>query len=154
MGLTPPDEEMIPSLIDCFLQNVHTKNPILDVESLVKHGRHCADHGLGWDGWSCLVLICCALGSVAKPFERPSRTTAASFSGRTPGSPGTNAGDIASSSLVYAKELQQGDSCFTLACRRIGSLKASILGAHCYFFAGGMLHSPSRLLILASRHDA
>ncbi|XWX01382.1 hypothetical protein V2A60_009409 [Cordyceps javanica] len=39
--LTPLDEEIIPSLVDRFLQNVHTKNPILDVEALVKHGRRC-----------------------------------------------------------------------------------------------------------------
>ncbi|KAK5008985.1 hypothetical protein LTR28_003233 [Elasticomyces elasticus] len=68
-GLKLPDDERIPMLIDNFLQNVHTKNPILDVESLVKQGRKCAEQGLGWDAWSCLVLLACALGSVAKPFD-------------------------------------------------------------------------------------
>ena len=126
-GLTPLDEEQIPSLIDRFLTNVYTKNPILDVESLVKHGRRCADHGVGWDGWSCLVLIACALGSVAKPFDR-SVAPAAHRNRRN---------SNASSAQMYSKELQQGDSCFTLACRRLGSLKYSMLGAQCHFFAGG-----------------
>lgn len=131
--LTPLDEENIPSLVDKFLQNVHTKNPILDVEALVKHGRRCADQGIGWDGRSCLVLLACALGSVVKPFDTP-----------IPQSPDVYRctvdpmrGSAASSSAMYAKELQQADSCFALACRRLGSLKYSLLGAQCHFFAGG-----------------
>lgn len=133
-GLAPLDEEQIPVLIDRFLQNVHTKNPILDVESLVMHGRRCADHGVGWDGWSCLVLLACALGSIARPFEKP-----------TPGTsvlptPNRKKGCSTPSSVrIYARELQQGDSYFTLACRRLGSLQYSMLGAQCYFFAGGKL---------------
>ncbi|KAJ2966621.1 hypothetical protein NQ176_g10062 [Zarea fungicola] len=128
--LTPLDEETIPHLVDKFLQNVHTKNPILDVEALVKHGRRCADHGIGWDGRSCLVLLACALGSVAKPFDSQIHHTNniyrhADGTTRTP-----------SSSRLYAKELQQADSCFALACRRLGSLKYSLLGAQCHFFAG------------------
>ncbi|KAI9661344.1 MAG: hypothetical protein M1831_003077 [Alyxoria varia] len=35
-------EERIPSLIDRFLQNVHTKNPILDVDDLVQEARKAA----------------------------------------------------------------------------------------------------------------
>lgn len=129
--LTPLDEETIPHLVDKFLQNVHTKNPILDVEALVKHGRRCADQGIGWDGRSCLVLLACALGSVAKPFDSQIHHTnniyrLADGATRTP-----------SSARLYAKELQQADSCFALACRRLGSLKYSLLGAQCHFFAGG-----------------
>jgi hypothetical protein len=130
-GLHPPDDERIPHLIDSFLQNVHTKNPILDVESLVKHGRKCAQHGVGWDGLSCLVLLACALGSVAKPFDM-SIAQQAALRGET---------DIpsssASSSNIYAQELQQAESCFTLACRRLGLMNHTILGAQCHFFAGG-----------------
>ena len=132
-GLLPLEEEQIPSLIDRFLTNVYTKNPILDVESLVSHGRKCADHGLGWDGWSCLVLMACALGSVAKPFSDRSRDSTA----LSPTTERTAKNAASSSARLYAKELQQADSCFTLACRRLGSLKYSMLGAQCYFFAGG-----------------
>ncbi|KAM3520385.1 hypothetical protein NHJ13051_006908 [Beauveria bassiana] len=130
--MMPLDEENIPVLIDKFLQNVHTKNPILDVESLVKHGRRCADQGIGWDGRSCLVLLACALGSIVKPFNRPIPQTAGIYFGKdeSTGEP------MASSSRMYAKELQQADSCFVLACRRLGSLKYSLIGAQCHFFAG------------------
>ncbi|KAJ6440273.1 C-4 methylsterol oxidase [Purpureocillium lavendulum] len=132
-GLTPPEDEQIPNLIDRFLQNVHTKNPILDVEALIKHGRRCADQGIGWDGRSCLVLLACALGAVAKPFGRSVPPTS-SLSAGTDDS--TRNGSQKTSSRLYAKELQLGDSCFTLACRRLGSLKYSMLGAQCHFFAG------------------
>lgn len=137
VGLLPLEEEQIPSLIDRFLTNVYTKNPILDVESLVKQGRRCADHGVGWDGWSCLVLMACALGSVAKPFSDRNRD-ASSMNGMSPTAERRGMSPTSSSAKLYAKELQQGDSCFTLACRRLGSLKYSMLGAQCYFFAGGM----------------
>jgi hypothetical protein len=131
-GLHPPDDERIPYLIDSFLQNVHTKNPILDVESLVKHGRKCAQHGVGWDGLSCLVLLTCALGSVAKPFDT-SIAQHAALRGEETDIPSSSA----SSSNIYAQELQQAESCFTLACRCLGSMKHTILGAQCHFFAGG-----------------
>ncbi|KAI6781310.1 fungal transcriptional regulatory protein [Emericellopsis cladophorae] len=125
-ALVPFDEEQIPLLIDRFLVNVYTKNPILDVEDLLKSARRCAENGVGWDGASCLVLMACALGAVTRPF-------------------GTTV-QAESSAKLYAKELQQGDSYFTLACRRLGSLRYSILGAQCYFFAGVYLMYTLRVL--------
>lgn len=120
-GLNPPDEERIPQLVDSFLQHVHTKNPILDVESLVKHARLSATEGLGWDAKSCLVLLACALGSLARPFEAVA------------------AADSEHALLDADREriLQSGESYFVWACRRLGGLKHTILGAQCYFFAGG-----------------
>ncbi|KAF7167036.1 hypothetical protein CNMCM5623_000510 [Aspergillus felis] len=130
-GLQPPDDERIPFLIDNFLQNVHTKNPILDVESLVQHGRKCAAHGIGWDGLSCLVLLACALGALAKPFDCPSAAQQSALPcASVNSSPGSR------STQVYAQNLQQADAYFTLACRRLGTLKHTLLGAQCYFFAG------------------
>lgn len=131
-GLHPPDDERIPQLIDCFLQNIHTKNPILDVEALVRHGRKCAEHGVGWDGLSCLVLLASALGSVAKPFDM-------SITQQTvlPRANLDLTSSSASSVQAYDKELQQAESYFALACRRLGSLKHTMLGAQCHFFAGG-----------------
>lgn len=127
--LLPLEEEKIPLLVDRFLQNVHTKNPILNVEALVKHARKCAESGVGWDAQSCLVLMACALGSVTKPFGRHPAPEYGAFDdgGRK----------STSSSQIYAKELEQGDSCFNLACRRLGTLRYSLIGAHCHFFAGG-----------------
>lgn len=125
-GLMPPNEEMIPLLVDRFLENVHTKNPVLDVEQLVKQSRIIASRGLGWDAWSCLVLLAAALGTIGKPFDAAVTTTPM----------GVNSSWI-NDAPATPKELQQAESYFALACRRLGSLKHSILGAQCYFFAGG-----------------
>ena len=130
-GLMPVNEEHIPLLVDKFLENVHTKNPVLDVEQLVKRARTIAGQGLGWDGWSCLVLLASALGTIAKPFDSTVNVA-----------PSPGGLDSVSNAMwitdapTTPKELQQAESYFTLATRRIGSLKHSILGAQCYFFAG------------------
>ena len=138
-GLRAPADERIPALIDNFLQNVHTKNPILDVEALVRHGRHSAENGLGWDAKSCLTLIACALGCVARPFDEcllirnnelqhNSTATARSSQAQT---------QRESSASNYAKDLQLAESCFVLACRRLGLLcTGTIIGAQCHFMVG------------------
>ena len=135
-GLVSLYEEWIPALLESFLQNVYTKNPIFDVEELVRHGRKGAEHGLEWDAMSCLTLICCALGSIARPFDeclliRNQELSAAALNGGLP-SPNEN-----SSAALYAKDLQAGESFFVLACRRLGLLKGgTIIGSQCHFFAG------------------
>lgn len=134
-GLMPVNEEQIPLLVDKFLQNCHTKNPVLDVEQLVKQARIVAGRGLGWDGWSCLVLIASALGTIAKPFESSVTVTA------SPGIERISNATWITDVPTTQKELQQAESYFTLASRRLGCLKHSILGAQCYFFAGGQYQS-------------
>lgn len=121
-SLAPLEEERIPSLVDNFLQNVHTKNPVLDVEALVLRSREAATQGLGWDAWSCCLLLTCALGSIAKPFGTWE---------------GLSSAEIYAKSPTSQKELQQGENCFVLACRRLGLLKQTMLAAQCHFFAGG-----------------
>ena len=122
LNLLPPlEEERIPSLVDNFLQNVHTKNPVLDVETLVFKSRDTATQGLGWDAWSCVILLACALGSIAKPFG---------------GWEDRSEHEVWSKSPSTQKELQQGENCFILACRRLGLLKQTLLAAQCHFFAG------------------
>lgn len=134
-GLTSFTDERIPSLIDNFLQNVYTKNPVLDVEDLVHHGRKAAEHGLGWDGMSCLILIACALGCIARPFDE-----CLLIWNQKMHSPGLHRGTSTSensSASLFTKDLQAGESCFVLACRRIGLLKTgTILSAQCHFYAG------------------
>ena len=135
-GLRDLPDEKIPSLIDNFLQNVHTKNPILDVEALLRHGRKAAENGLGWDAPSCLVLLACALGSIARPFDQclpPAETVS-----RPVPPPRRPSHEPVSSAAMFGKDLQQAESCYVLACRRLGLLKFTILGAQCHFFAGGM----------------
>ncbi|KIX07362.1 uncharacterized protein Z518_02015 [Rhinocladiella mackenziei CBS 650.93] len=141
----PPQEERIPALIDNFLQNVHTKNPVLQVELLVEEGRKAAQRGLGWDAWSCLVLLACALGSVAKPFalaDSLSSATRAEESGFE-----TMSGDRRGSNDVFARELEDGESYFLLASRRLGTLKHTLLGAQCHFLAGVYLMYTLRPLL-------
>ena len=145
-GLKPPNDERIPALVDNFLQNVHTKNPILDVEALVKYSRRCAEHGVDWDAWSCLVLLACALGSLATPFDA---TGSSSPVLRSETSDSRDANSPPSSVRLYAKALHQAESCWVLACRRIGSLKATTIGAQCHFFAGGRLRSFLSTIFLA-----
>ncbi|KFY47065.1 hypothetical protein V494_00199 [Pseudogymnoascus sp. VKM F-4513 (FW-928)] len=117
-------DERIPSLIDRFLRNVHTKNPILDVDALLQYGRTAAARGPAWDAQSCLVLLACALGSVSFSFEHSVANQA-----------GMGAGSSATSASTYKKDLRQAESCYALACRRLGLLKHTILGAQCYFYS-------------------
>lgn len=148
-GLRPPEDERIPALVDNFLQNVHTKNPVLDVETLVLRGRLSAERGLGWDAWSCLVLVVCALGCVAKPFEIAS-PNAEGF-GQSQPSESLLVATATSSAQLFAKEIQAAESCFVLACRRLGLLRHTLLGAQCHFFAGGKearLVPPSSSIII------
>lgn len=114
-SIGPPDDERIPALVDSFLQNVHTKNPVLDVETLLHKSREASISGLGWDAHSCCVLLACALGCIAKPFQD----------------------DQNNPKVATPKELQMGEQCFVLACRRLGLLKQTVLAAQCHFFAGG-----------------
>lgn len=113
-----PDDERIPALVDSFLQNVHTKNPVLDTETLILKSREAAMSGLGYDAHSCSILLACALGCIAKPFRD----------------------DPDNYSVASPKELQMGEQCFVLACRRLGLLKQTVLAAQCHFFAGGEPH--------------
>ena len=129
-GLQSLPDERIPILVDRFLECVHTKNPILDVDSLLRHGRRAAENGLGWDAHSCLILLACALGCVAYPFD-PQK--GGSREGTAEGGSGP------SSSTLFSRELQLAESCYVLACRRLGILNHTVLGAQCHFFAGGKL---------------
>lgn len=127
--IQPLADDMIPSLIDKFLELVHTKNPILDAEALVRYGRRAATAGLGWDAPSCLVLLACALGFIAVPFET-SESNAREIK--------INAHGIKSTS-TFTQETKQAESCYALACRILGLLDQTILGAQCHFYSAGQL---------------
>ncbi|GAM87542.1 hypothetical protein ANO11243_055680 [Dothideomycetidae sp. 11243] len=117
-----PSEERIPGLVDKFLKYVHTKNPILDVELLLEQSRKIACEGFNWDAHSCLVLLACALGSIAEPFRFSSH--------------GSTRGDTPPPRATPERALQQGESYFRLASYRLGTLRATLLGVQCYFYAG------------------
>lgn len=120
----------VPTLIDRFLQNVHTKNPILDVPSLVLWGRQIAQRGFTWDARSCLALLACALGSVSRPFNDTLHDfqTYSNFSEES-----SNHHSI----FTQKEDLTAGEQYYRLACRRLGLLKHSILGTQCHFFSAG-----------------
>ena len=126
-----PNEEQIPSLIESFLRNVHTKNPVLDAEQLLRQARIVASDGLGWDAWSCLVLLAAALGRIAKPFDAALAIPA------SPGADLTSDSVWSTDPANTAEELEQAESYFILGCRRLGGLKHSLLGSQCFFVAGG-----------------
>ncbi|KAJ5613273.1 hypothetical protein N7510_006467 [Penicillium lagena] len=63
-------EDHIPSYVDRFLTNVHTKNPVVDHTLLSKYVRDIAENGLSWDGPTSVTLMACALGIVSQPFQQ------------------------------------------------------------------------------------
>ncbi|TPX11446.1 uncharacterized protein E0L32_007865 [Thyridium curvatum] len=62
-------EEDAPQLVDRFLHFVYPKNPILYTRQIREYARRIAEDGFGWDAPSCLVLLACALGAIALPFD-------------------------------------------------------------------------------------
>ncbi|KAL2830036.1 hypothetical protein BDW59DRAFT_29634 [Aspergillus cavernicola] len=110
-------EEDVPSLIQSFLENVHTKNPILDPNELRNMSRYIGEDGFQWNGPSCLILIACALGTISRPFSID-----------TPGPQDT--------SRLDARDYTTSESYYTAARKRIGLLDSSIIAIQCAFLIG------------------
>ncbi|KAG5768597.1 hypothetical protein H9Q69_007523 [Fusarium xylarioides] len=112
---TTVDEKEIPRLVCQFLQHVHPVNPILDVDEIYSYTLRISETGVTWDGESCIVLIACALGCIAKPYDTmvtsPSETS------------------TASSIESQAEELEIASAYFELARQRLGLLDQSLLAA-------------------------
>ncbi|KAH7381531.1 hypothetical protein BKA66DRAFT_419113 [Pyrenochaeta sp. MPI-SDFR-AT-0127] len=53
-------------LEQCF-EHILSKNPVLEEDSMRKIMNFVCLNGIGWDADSCLVLLVCALGSIASP---------------------------------------------------------------------------------------
>lgn len=49
-------ESLLVPLCQKFLAQVHPRNPILDEAQLIHFAKHATEHGLDWDGPSCLVV--------------------------------------------------------------------------------------------------
>ncbi|KAJ5106612.1 hypothetical protein N7456_003287 [Penicillium angulare] len=118
-------EDKVPALMERFFHMVHIRNPIVDQEDLQRNARIVLEDGLSWDEGSCLVLLACALGRIAEPFQG-----------------GQNMANIppisygkAPSSLDYS-DLAEAESYFTLARRRLGVLNQSIAAVQCFFLCG------------------
>lgn len=53
-------EDHCPKLVQLFLAQVHTKNPVLDAKHILLLSKQIAEEGFGWDAKSCL-LVCVLL---------------------------------------------------------------------------------------------
>nr|RBQ99023.1 hypothetical protein FVER53263_03341 [Fusarium verticillioides] len=116
------DEKEIPRLVRQFLQHVHPVNPILDVDEIYSHSLRISETRITWDGESCIVLIACALGCIAKPYD----------------SMVTSPSDTLTASSVESQGegLKMASAYFELARQSLGMLDQSLLTAQCHFFAG------------------
>lgn len=120
----PTDRSEVERLVDRFFILVHVKNPILDRE-LVKH--YCSEfcqNGPGFDLNSCLMLLVCAIASVA-PEYRPS------------GSLSSNHG-FSRSKPIGGEDLAKGSRYFAAAEQRIGvaMTQHTSLAVQCLCLAG------------------
>ncbi|PVH72481.1 hypothetical protein DL98DRAFT_470364 [Cadophora sp. DSE1049] len=121
-------ETEISGLIENFLAAVHTKNPILDENMLKRSANSIIEDGLSWDGPSCLVLLACALGAIAIPFE-------ASFTQIT-----FDPHMFRQLERNHAPQnFEKADTYYLLARRRIGLLSQSIVASQCHFLSGVFL---------------
>ena len=50
------NEDDIPQLVRAFLELVHIKNPVVDVDTVWTYAHRVAEDGLKWDSASCLVV--------------------------------------------------------------------------------------------------
>lgn len=99
--------------LDTFFSHVHVKNPVLDEPNIRRLVRNVCLEGVGWDADSCLALLVCANGAIARPFSSPSLSKE----------------DLGASI---------GKALFIAAQKRMGSIleSAGIIQAQCLFLAG------------------
>ncbi|KAK5677990.1 hypothetical protein LTS10_009874 [Elasticomyces elasticus] len=104
-------------LVEEFLRNVHTKNPVLEPTKIMELARAAAEDGFEWDVSSCLVLISCALGSLSIPFKvsHPSEAEA---------------------SFADAELYSVAEAYYTAARKRLGLLERSLQATQCWFLTG------------------
>ncbi|KAF2187911.1 hypothetical protein K469DRAFT_568400 [Zopfia rhizophila CBS 207.26] len=117
-------EEDVPHLINKFLTNVHTKNPVLDADDLKRKGRSVVEHGFSWDAASCLLLVVCALASISSKFTPE------------PVTPNLVDGPSGLTSISDTQDYSTAESYYVAAQKRIGLLENSILTTQCYFLSG------------------
>jgi hypothetical protein len=63
-------------LLDNFFSFVHIKNPVLDENQTRRMVKRVFAEGIGWDQDSCLALIICANGAIARSFFAESMSAA------------------------------------------------------------------------------
>lgn len=108
--------------LDAFFRHGHCKNPVLDEQSTRCLVRKVCQEGVGWDSESCLVLLVCANGALARPLLSPSVSTDDELHSSTP------------------------NTLFVASLKRLGPTlgSAGVVQAQCLFLAGVFLMSTLR----------
>ncbi|KAF9893075.1 hypothetical protein FE257_012486 [Aspergillus nanangensis] len=118
LGGSVQDDDMV-LLAERFLSYVHIKNPVLNVSGFKRHVRDVAMNGLRWDGQSCLILLACALGCVAVPFNSIGDWE-----------------DLPSVAVPQAAHKDSGATYYLAAKKRLGLIEPSWLRIQCLFLCG------------------
>ncbi|KAG4422949.1 hypothetical protein IFR04_003861 [Cadophora malorum] len=110
------------ALLENFWRGVHSKNPILNKDEVKRFMHQVCLDGISWDAQSCLVLLVCALGTLATEFG--------------PASPGqVEERDLKASDR---RRVAQAQPYFAAAQKRLGVClgRRGILEAQCFFYCG------------------
>ncbi|KAF2009396.1 hypothetical protein BU24DRAFT_444855 [Aaosphaeria arxii CBS 175.79] len=117
-------EEDIPALVERFLTNVHTKNPIFEPEYLRTLSKSVVENGIGWEASSCLVLIVCALAAISSPFVFKLAPEV--------GLNDSEKMDSLSTTLDYST----AEAYYNASRKRMGLLANTLMATECHFLAG------------------
>ncbi|KAH8807735.1 hypothetical protein F5884DRAFT_346004 [Xylogone sp. PMI_703] len=103
-----------------FLDLIHVKNPVLDLNSFNRDSRHVADNGPDWSAASCLILLACALACLATEY--------------IPG----DISDINSrdEGLKQEPDWTTAEAYFAAGKKRLGLLPPCLSTVQCLYFAG------------------
>jgi hypothetical protein len=128
-------EEDVPALVERFLSNVHTKNPIFDSGDLRRIAKAIAGSGFAWDASTCLIvshaptcfgscansiqLLACACAVIAEPFLRTPITQC-----------------VDADSLTDSPNYATAEAYYDAARKRIGLLTNTHMATECHFLAG------------------
>ncbi|KAL6411694.1 C6 zinc finger domain-containing protein [Ilyonectria robusta] len=113
------NEDDIPRLSKKFLGMIHIRNPILDAAEFNQYVREVSEHGLGWNGGTCLVLLACALACIGTSHQIARGA-------------GYGSSDLPEPLLNQTA----GEAYYVAAKKRMGMLHTSMITLHCYCYAG------------------
>ncbi|KAL2826553.1 hypothetical protein BJY01DRAFT_241334 [Aspergillus pseudoustus] len=112
-----------------FIENIHSKNPIIDINELHNMMLHIAENGLDWSTQTCLATLACALGAIAESYPKiPDPMTESVI--RSAPSPGQE--------VEGGSELELAMQFWNLAIKRLGyaASQNSVQAVQCLCLAG------------------
>ncbi|KAL3298362.1 C6 zinc finger domain-containing protein [Colletotrichum asianum] len=123
------DDAFVP-LCQKFLMHVHPRNPILEGRELVTYAKRAAEHGVGWDSASCLVLLACALACLTTPWLPPVEDTPFMMTVAS-----EDVAEMPLPAIIEPEDCGVAGAYYLAASKRIGLLGPSILDIQCLFLA-------------------